>query len=34
MLQLPDGPWIRDAETNGYPVGDGYIDDEEEQDDE
>lgn len=34
MLQIPDAPWIRDAETNGYPVGNGCIDDEEEQDDE
>ena len=29
MLQLRDAPWIRDAETNGYPVGNDYIDDEE-----
>lgn len=34
MMQIPDAPWIRDAETNGYPVGNGYIDDEEDEDDE
>lgn len=28
MFQIPDAPWIRDAETNGYPVGNGYVDDE------
>ena len=22
MTQIPDAPWIRDAEINGYPVGD------------
>ena len=33
MLQLPDAPWIREAETNGYPVGDGYVDDEYEAED-
>ena len=33
MMQIPDAPWIRDAETNGYPVGNGYIDDEEDEDD-
>lgn len=21
MMQIPDAPWIRDAEINGYPVG-------------
>lgn len=21
MKQLPDAPWIRDAEISGYPVG-------------
>lgn len=21
MIQIPDAPWIRDAERNGYPVG-------------
>lgn len=31
MIQIPDAPWIRDAEINGYPVGDDY-DDEEEDD--
>lgn len=29
MIQIPDAPWIRDAEINGYPVGD----DEDEDDD-
>lgn len=29
MRQTPDAPWIRDAEINGYPVGD----DEEERED-
>lgn len=29
MRQIPDAPWIRDAENNGYPVGE----DEEERDD-
>lgn len=32
MFQIPDAPWIREAETNGYPVG-GHIDDEEDDDD-
>ena len=27
MLQIPDAPWVRDAERNGYPVGDEYEDD-------
>lgn len=22
MMQIPDAPWIREAERNGYPVGD------------
>lgn len=22
MIQLPDAPWIREAEVYGYPVGD------------
>lgn len=22
MTQIPDAPWIKDAEINGYPVGD------------
>ena len=30
MIQVRDAWYIRDAETNGYPVGSGYIDDEEE----
>lgn len=30
MLQIPDAPWIRDAENNGYPVGE---EDEEERED-
>ena len=34
MIQLPDAPWIRDAEINGYPVGGHIDDDEEEEDDE
>lgn len=21
MIQIPDAPWIRDAERNGYPCG-------------
>lgn len=21
MMNIPDAPWIRDAEINGYPVG-------------
>lgn len=29
MIQIPDAPWIRDAEINGYPVGD-YDDEEDE----
>lgn len=33
MLQIADAPWIKEAETNGYPVGNGYIDDEENEDD-
>lgn len=33
MLQLPDAPWIREAENNGYPVGNGYADDEDEDED-
>lgn len=32
MIQIPDAPWIRDAEINGYPTGND--DDEEEDDDE
>lgn len=34
MIQIPDAPWIRDAEINGYPVGaayDEYEEDEEEE---
>lgn len=31
MKQIPDAPWIRDAEINGYPVG-GHIDDDPEDD--
>lgn len=27
MLLIPDAPWIRDAEINGYPVGDDEEDD-------
>jgi len=35
MEQVKDAPWIRDAEINGYPVGNGTIDDDEnERDDE
>lgn len=30
MIQIPDAPWIRDAEINGYPVGGDYDDEEDE----
>ncbi len=30
MKDLRDAPWIREAETIGYPVGEGYVDDDEE----
>lgn len=33
MMQLPDAPWIKAAETYGYPVGGYEWDDEEEEDD-
>lgn len=33
MLQIPDAPWIRDAEINGYPVGADYDEEEEYEDD-
>lgn len=26
MILIPDAPWIRDAELNGYPVGDDIDD--------
>ena len=32
MENLRDAPWIREAETFGYPVGDGTVDEEEEED--
>lgn len=32
MEIIRDAPWIREAERVGYPVGDGYIDDEEGED--
>lgn len=28
MIQIPDAPYIRDAEINGYPVGDDNGDEE------
>lgn len=31
MFQIPDAPWVRDAEKNGYPLED-YEDDYEEDD--
>lgn len=31
MEIVRDAPWIREAEIFGYPVGDGYLDDEEEE---
>lgn len=34
MTQIPDAPWIRDAERNGYPSGPEYDDIEEEEADE
>ena len=27
MIQIPDAPWIREAECNGYPVGEDYEED-------
>lgn len=34
MVQIPDAPWIREAEINGYTVSDRYDwEDEEEEDD-
>lgn len=29
MKNIRDAPWIKEAETVGYPVGNGYLDDEE-----
>lgn len=29
MLQIPDAPWIRDAEINGYPYYYGEEEDDE-----
>lgn len=26
MVNIPDAPWIRDAERNGYPLEDYYED--------
>ena len=34
MKILRDAPWIREAETDGYPVGDGTLDEEMEKDEE
>lgn len=34
MERIRDAPWIREAETIGYPVGDGYADDDEEENEE
>lgn len=31
MYQIPDAPWIRDAERNGYPVGEDYEEDDDEE---
>lgn len=28
MENIRDAPWIREAETVGYPVGDDYLDEE------
>ena len=33
MINIPDAPWIRDAEYYGYPVGADYDDEEETEDD-
>ena len=32
MFQIPDAPWVRDAEINGYPLEDYYEDGYEEDD--
>lgn len=29
MKQIPDAPWIREAEQNGYPVGGSYDEEDE-----
>ena len=34
MENIRDAPWIHEAETDGYPVGDGTLDDEEMENDE
>ena len=34
MEIIRDAPWIKEAETVGYPVGDGTLDDEEDEDEE
>lgn len=34
MEKIRDAPWILEAETDGYPVSDRYVDDEEEDEDE
>ena len=34
MKNIRDAPWILEAETDGYPVSDRYVDDEEEDEDE
>lgn len=33
MMQIPDAPWIREAERNGYPVGDDWDWEAEDEDD-